>query len=159
MKKGKALTPQQERFCQLFVTGEEFLGNGTKSYAEAYGIEQEGNWYKTCAAAASRLLRGVKIANRISEMLNLVMNDQTVDNELGYVIAQKADLNSKVAAIREYNKLKKRVSEVQVNDVKILVLPNTLLQKNAIPVSIPEFNTRPRKDSSRQTQVSSNSSR
>ncbi len=158
-KKGKPLTPQQERFCQLFVMDEELLGNGTRSYAEAYGVEQEGNWYKTASAAASRLLRSVKISERISVILNLVMNDQTVDNELGYVITQKSDLNAKVSGIREYNKLKKRISDVQINDVKILVLPNTLLKKNAIPISISESNTVPGNHSIRQPQVQSNTSR
>ena len=116
---------------------EEFLGNGTRAYADAYGFEQEGNWWKTCAAGASRMLKSTKISNRINEILKVVMNDAIVDNELGYVIAQKSDLNSKVAAIREYNKLKKRISDVTINDVKVLVLPAALLQKNAIEISKP----------------------
>ncbi len=128
---------QQETFCQNFVLKEEFLGNGTRAYADAYDIPQEGNWWKVCASGASRLLKSPKISSRVNEILKLVMNDAIVDNELGYVIAQKSDLNSKVAAIREYNKLKKRVSDLQINDIKVLVLPNVLLKKNAIPLSNP----------------------
>lgn len=135
LQTNRPLTPQQEIFCQNFVLKEEFLGNGTRAYADAYGIDQEGNWWKVCASGASRLLKSIKISNRINAILKVIMNDAIVDNELGYVIAQKSDLNSKVAAIREYNKLKKRVSDIQINDVKVLVLPSALLQKNAIPIS------------------------
>lgn len=157
LQTSRPLTPQQEIFCQNFVLREEFLGNGTRAYADAYGIEQEGNWWKTCAAGASRLLKSVKIANRIGDILKIVMNDAIVDNELGYVIAQKSDLNSKVAAIREYNKLKKRVSDLQINDVKVLVLPNTLLQKNEIPIS--DIKSLAGNSSKGQTQVQSVKSR
>lgn len=153
----RPLTPQQEMFCQNFVLSEEFLGNGTRAYADAYGIDQIGNWWKIAASGASRLLKSVKISNRISEILKVVMNDAIVDNELGYVIAQKSDLNSKVAAIREYNKLKKRVSDVTINDVKVLVLPNTLLKKNAIPIS--NINTESRIDSPGHTSLPSGKSR
>jgi len=110
-KKENRLTPPQEKFCRYFVEDEELLGNGTLSYEVAYNIKREGNWYRTCSAAASRLLRSVKISARISELLNIYLNDNLVDNELAYTISQKADLGSKVAAIREYNRLKKRVSE------------------------------------------------
>jgi hypothetical protein len=158
-KTNRPLTPQQEMFCQNFVLKEEFLGNGTRAYADAYGIKMEGNWWKTAAAAASRLLKSTKISNRINEILKIVMNDSIVDNELGYVIAQKADLNSKVAAIREYNKLKKRVSDAPINDVKVLVLPAALMKKNGIPIttkeSLPEPNTLARVSSPRHSQVSS----
>lgn len=135
------LSPQQELFCRSFVMDEEFLGNGTHSYAHAYNIPKEGNWFKKAAVGSSRLLKSVKISNRITELLNLVMNDATVDNELGYVITQKSDLSSKVAAIREYNKLKKRVSDLQINDVKVLVLPSTLIKKNDISISKPVSDT------------------
>ena len=162
-KVNRPLTPQQEMFCQNFVLKEEFLGNGTRAYADAYGFKQEGNWWKTCAAGASRMLKSVKISNRINEILKVVMNDAIVDNELGYVISQKSDLNSKVAAIREYNKLKKRVSDLQINDVKVLVLPGALLEKNGIPTtkqeSISAPNAMARNGSKRQTQIQSSESR
>jgi len=157
LQTGRPLTPQQELFCQNFVLREEFLGNGTRAYADAYGIEEQGGWWKVAANGASRLLKSPKISSRISDILKIVMNDAIVDNELGYVIAQKSDLNSKVAAIREYNKLKKRISDVTINDVKVLVLPSTLLQKNAIPIS--NTNTEPRIDSEGHTPLPSGKSR
>lgn len=157
LQTNRPLTIQQETFCQNFVLVEEFLGNGTRAYADAYNIEKEGNWWKVCASGASRLLKSTKISTRINEILKLVMNDAIVDNELGYVISQKSDLNSKVAAIREYNKLKKRVSELQLSDVKILVLPNVLLKKNGIPVSKSE--SLAGEGSTGQSSVSGNTSR
>jgi hypothetical protein len=157
LQTNRPLTPQQEIFCQNFVLKEEFLGNGTRAYADAYGIDQEGNWWKTCAAGASRLLKSTKISTRINDILKVVMNDAIVDNELGYVISQKSDLNSKVAAIREYNKLKKRISDVTINDVKVLVLPSALLEKNEIPIS--NTNTLAGDSSKGQTQIPSVKSR
>jgi Terminase small subunit. len=157
LQTNRPLTPQQEIFCQNFVLKEEFLGNGTRAYSDAYGIDQVGNWWKTCAAGASRLLKSTKISTRINDILKVVMNDAIVDNELGYVISQKSDLNSKVAAIREYNKLKKRISDVTINDVRVLVLPNTLLKKNEIPIS--NVDSKPGIDSPRQTQIQSDKGR
>lgn len=160
----RPLSPKQERFCQLFVTSEEFLGNGMASYAEAYDIVKEGNWFKNCAVSASRLLKSVKVSARINELLNLVMNNETVDNELSYVIAQKSDLNAKVSAIREYNKLKKRVNDLQINDVKVLVLPSTLISKYGIPTEttekrLPESNSLAGNSSKGYSQIQSIKSR
>jgi hypothetical protein len=38
-------------------------------------------------------------------------NDVAVDKQLATVITQNADFGSKVSAIREYNKLKQRITE------------------------------------------------
>ena len=154
---GRPLTPQQELFCQNFVLREETLGNGTHSYADAYGVDKVGNWWKGASNSASRLLKSPKVSARINEILKLVMNDAIVDNELGYVIAQKSDLNAKVAGIREYNKLKKRISDVTLNDIKVLVLPSILLKKNAIPIS--NTNSEPRTNSEGHTSLPSGKSR
>lgn len=109
MKVGK-LEPRQEKFCRLYVS-EEFFGNGVETYLEVYDIDQtKPNWYKTACSAASRLLSNVKVCQRINELLDEAgLNDPYVDKQLLFLVTQHADFSSKLGAIREYNKLKKRV--------------------------------------------------
>lgn len=110
-EQGKELNEKQLAFCMLYVS-KEFFANGVESYAEAYGInlEDQGK-YNVCAAAASRMLINVNILEKINELLDLAgLNDQFVDKQLTFVIMQNADLGSKVAGIREYNKLKSRIT-------------------------------------------------
>ncbi len=112
MEKEIKLNPKQEKFCQLYATEKEFFGNGTQSYIEAYDPDQsKPNWYKTARSRASELLTSPNVLARINELLDLTLNDQHVDKQLALVITQNADYSSKVAAIREYNKLKQRITE------------------------------------------------
>lgn len=112
-EKNKKLNPKQELFCQLYATDREFFGNGTQSYIEAYEPDRsKPNWYKTCQVSASQLLSNPIVFNRINELLSDEgLNDAFVDKQLLFVIAQHDDKSSKVAAIREYNKLKTRITE------------------------------------------------
>lgn len=63
-----------------------------------------------CAQGARQLLRKPQISKRITQLLNELMTDEFVDGELVKVISQDAELKPKVAAIGEYNKLKKRTT-------------------------------------------------
>lgn len=105
------LNLSQERFCQLYATHKDFFGNGVDSYAEAYDVDQtKPNWYMAAAASASRLLKSVKVIDRINEILEKTgFNDAFVDKQLSFMVAQHADLGSKLGAIKEYNKLKQRI--------------------------------------------------
>ena len=106
------LNPKQELFCQLYATEREFFGNGTQSYIEAYDPDQsKPNWYRTARSRASELLTNPNVLARINKLLDVTLNDQHVDKQLALVITQNADYSSKVAAIREYNKLKQRIIE------------------------------------------------
>ncbi len=115
MKKNKetGLNPKQEQFCQLYATEKEFFGNGVESYLEVYDIDRtKPNWYKTACVTASKLLSNNKVCTRIAELLTTEgFNDQNVDKQLLFVINQHLEFGSKVAAIREYNKLKQRIVE------------------------------------------------
>lgn len=112
-KKDDKLNAKQELFCQLYASDREFFGNGVQSYIEAYKPETKSpNWYKTVCSASSRLLSDVKVCKRINELLSAEgLNDEFVDKQLLYVIAQHDDRGAKVAAIREYNKLRARITE------------------------------------------------
>lgn len=112
-KLANGLNPQQERFCQLYATEREFFGNGVQSYLEAYddSIDRsKPNWYKTACVAASQLLSNVKVFDRINGLLEETgFNDIAVDKQLSFLMHQQADFTNKMAAIREYNKLKQRI--------------------------------------------------
>ena len=107
------LNPKQEYFCELFASNREFFGNGVQSYIESYQPDQtKKGWYNVARSRASELLTSPNILNRINELLDLgPLNNEFVDKQLGFVITQNADFPSKVAAIREFNKLKKRITE------------------------------------------------
>ena len=106
----KLENPKQELFCQYYSSTEEFFGNGVESYIKAYQTENGKRiTYKSAKTCAYRLLTNVDILARINELMDLFLNDQVVDKELSFVVMQKGDLSAKVAAIREYNKLKQRI--------------------------------------------------
>lgn len=120
------LNPKQERFCELYSSHEEFFANGTMAYIEAYDVNtSKPNAYKVAQASASRLLSKVMILDRINELLELRgLNDVYVDKQLEFLITQNAELGTKLAAIREYNKLKSRIVEKSELNV---VMPTPIL--------------------------------
>lgn len=110
---------RQEKFCQLFASDAEFFGNGVQSYIEAYNIDtSKKGAYAGARASASILLTKPNILARINELLeSAVLNDEFVDKQLSFLISQNADFSSKIAAIREYNALKKRITKkIEVED-------------------------------------------
>lgn len=120
------LSFKQEKFCQIYATNKEFFGNGGESYAEAYGLDRKKTgWYKVAQASASRLLSKVKICDRINQILTETgFNDNFVDKQLSFLLTQHADFTSKLGAIREYNKLKKRIEEKNNSVIQIINLPD-----------------------------------
>lgn len=106
------LNPRQEKFCQHYVS-KEFFANGVQAYIEAYDIVVESQKdYNSACAAASRLLSNVNICDRINDLLDEAgLNDNFVDKELLFLIQQHADYKSKLGSIREYNKLKSRITD------------------------------------------------
>lgn len=107
------LNEKQEMFCQLYTSSKEFFGNGVQAYLEVYDIDQsKPNWYKTACANASRLLSNEKVCLRINEMLESNgLSNEFVDKQTLFLITQHADFGNKLGAIREYNKLKGRITE------------------------------------------------
>ena len=106
------LNLKQEQFCKLYATDQEFFGNGVQSYIEVYEPDMtKPNWYKSACASASQLLSNIKVFTRINELLEETgFNDVAVDKQLSFLIHQQADFNAKMSAIREYNKLKQRIT-------------------------------------------------
>jgi phage terminase small subunit len=105
------MTFQQKRFCELYVS-KEFFGNGVESYMEAYNIDKtkEGA-YESARTGAWRLLTDVDILNKINELLDSNgLNDEFVDKQTLFLITQNADFTAKNTAIKEYNKVRGRIT-------------------------------------------------
>lgn len=122
------LNDKQELFCQIYTTDKDFFGNGTATYAEAYGLDLSNpKDYNTARANGSRLLMNANILKRIDELLELgTLNDTFVDRQLAKLISQDADFGAKVSAIREYNKLRARIVEKIDHTTKGKELPTPI---------------------------------
>lgn len=109
------LTLQQKRFAELYTSDTEFFGNGVNSYAEAYHIDlTKKNSYKVAQVNASRLLSNAIILDYMNKLLDdMGLNDVHVDKQLAFLITQNAELGVKMAAIREFNKLRQRLEGKQ----------------------------------------------
>lgn len=107
------LNPRQEMFCRLYATDKEFFGNGVQTYIEVYDPDtSKPNWYKIACQSASQILSNIKVCKKINELLEEQgLNDQFIDKQLLFLVTQHDDKGSKLAAIREYNKLKKRIDD------------------------------------------------
>lgn len=64
--------------------------------------------YDVCASNASRLLKNVKIQQRIITLSNEFMSDAVIDKRLKEIALKGEDKDS-IQAIKEYNKLKQRI--------------------------------------------------
>ncbi len=130
--------PKHELFCQFYVMNEALFGNSTNCYAQAYdydfdtldrenavwgmktdrhgeeyeAIVEESDYEKAkniCAVQGSRLLRKVKVQNRITTLLNELMTDEMVDSQLVKVIMQDTNLPAKIQAVKAYNEVRGRI--------------------------------------------------
>jgi hypothetical protein len=108
------LNLKQEEFCKLYVLADkDFFGNGVAVYVEVYKPDKtKKNWYKSACVRASQLLSSLKVCNRINELLEEGgLNDQFIDKQLLFLATQHADFGAKIAAIKEYNQLKTRITK------------------------------------------------
>jgi hypothetical protein len=106
------LNPKQEIFCQLY-TSKEFYWNWVQTYIEVYKPDQNAkNWYKNACSMASQILSNLKVYTRINELLDSSgLNDQFVDKQLLFLVSQHEEKWAKLWAIKEYNALKKRITQ------------------------------------------------
>lgn len=108
----KSLNPRQELFCRYFAgLGERLLmANATASYMEAYGIKESKKSYQAARKSASDLLTNPHIKTMVDRLFNEQFKSEVIDNELLKAILQDKEIHAKVQAIREYNRLKGRVT-------------------------------------------------
>ncbi len=106
------LTQQQEKFCQTYCSPDEFFGNGTQSYMEAYNKKMTKHNLSIAKSGAYENLKKPHILRRIDELLSKGgLNDQAVDKQLDFLIKQKAEMGVSLGAIKEYNKLRGRITD------------------------------------------------
>lgn len=125
------LTLKEERFCHFYVRNETTRGNKTQSYAAGYGIDLDklsGEKRKdekgevigssdrekqetVCASMAIRLLRKAKVSKYVQQLWNDTLKNEIVDGELAKIILQNEEMPTKLGGIREYNRLRKRITE------------------------------------------------
>lgn len=107
------LNPKQELFCQAYAGNDDrdYFGNGTQAYIMAYDIDLSVKGaYEAARADASRLLTNGNILARIRNIMETnTLNDEMVDKQMNFWIHQHAYPMASIAAIKEYNKVKKRV--------------------------------------------------
>ena len=117
------LNLKQKQFCKLYVS-KEFFANGGQSYIEAYDINtNKDGAYKGAISSAYNLLINTDILFYINELLELTgLNDTFVDKQMELLITQNADFGSKLGAIREYNKLKTRITEKIKHSVEVVTV-------------------------------------
>src|SRR3990167_11007504 len=134
----KKLNPKQELFCQNYVNNRETFGNGTISYAGAYGLdvslngsEEQKSQYWSANVCAAQLLAIPSIKDRVVKLLNDLLKDEIVDGELSKVIQQDNELGAKVSAIREWYKVKGRYAP-EKHDVNFGRKPTEALDKEEV---------------------------
>ncbi len=116
------LSIRQEKFCELYTTDTEFFGNWAQSYLEVYDIDRsKPNWYKTACVNASKLLSNAKVYTRINDLLESQgLNNEFADKQLLFLMSQQVDFTNKLWAVREFNKLKKRIDNKMELEIKDL---------------------------------------
>jgi hypothetical protein len=110
-EEGRELTLKQRYFCQLYCTDKDFFANGVKSYMKAYGMMPTESNYNTAKARANKLLQNTTLLSYCDKLLELEgLNDVEVDKQMQFWIKQRAYPSASVAAIKEYNNLRKRIN-------------------------------------------------
>ena len=108
----KNLTPEQKKFCEIYVTA-EFFCNWTESYLEAFWLDKKTQ-RQQASVCASKLLSQVKMLAYIDSLIDYAwLNDQFVDKQLLKLIQQDSEKNVKLWAIKEYNILKVRIEKAK----------------------------------------------
>jgi len=119
---GKLSNSQHEKFCTLYTT--KHLGNATQSYLEVYKCD-----YETAKTNGSALLTNTHNKERIRLLLDKQgFTDENADANHLYIINQFEDLPSKMRAIEQYNKLKRRIEDVPQGPT-IYIVDHVKLQK------------------------------
>lgn len=104
------LTERQKLFCILYTTDKACFGNAAASYAEAYGLN-DSQRKKMGRQCGYKLLTNTYVKDFTDKFLKLGFTDDAVDNELAKIIHQNKQLQPKIQAISEYNKLRSRIKD------------------------------------------------
>lgn len=102
-----------ERIEDIQEQIEELRNNKDRGYTiDVKNLESKIKSIESGArSSAYRLLTTTHIRARIDALMDSMISDEFNDREMQYVISQRFDLASKVAAMREYNALRKRIAK------------------------------------------------
>lgn len=119
----------------------DLFGNGTRCYMLAYGFDaeteklkqeiqklqedHEGGYtrlvdirerrikslYDSARNRASELIAKRYIRDRVNFLMDQLLENSFMDRELAFVAGQRYDLNAKIAAIREWNRMNDRTKD------------------------------------------------
>lgn len=107
------LNTKQEQFCRAYVSKELFW-NGTQAYMSVYDCKET-----TARVQASIFLTNPNICERINTLLEEAwLTDNNADKQLLFCMNQYADLSIKLQAVREYNRVKWRVTKNYNTSIK-----------------------------------------
>ena len=114
-KKQLNLSLKEKLFIKYYLFGceKEFeFSNGTKSYAKAYGYDiKDEKDYNVCGVESSKYLKKPKLKEYMIEMLEEAgLNDDIADAKLIEILKNGNNVEA-LGAIREYNKLKQRITD------------------------------------------------
>lgn len=137
----------QERFCFFYASGKNMdtFGNAYKSYVAAFGFQEKLNkaneeltvipynhetkrkekrqeiqrMENSCRSNASHLLTNHNIIARCDHLLLQLYSEQNADSSLAWAMAQTKDVASKVAAVREFNRVRNRVKDKVEGEIVI----------------------------------------
>jgi len=102
------LTLQNKLFCELYATNEDFFGNGTRAYIEAYKLKLEQ--YNSAGSSAKNLLIKPHILAYINKIMTEIgFNEAHADKQLSFLMTQNAEMGVKLGAIKEFNALRQRI--------------------------------------------------
>ncbi len=140
------LKQEKEVFLRYYVQGQATRNNAMRSYMLVKNLNEDdwskedrleevqdeygkfstvkkprsSEWYRrthSCQVAAHDWLCQPKVNARRMQLTTELLKDSIIDNELAKVIIQDEDLGAKNVAIKEYNKLAKRI--VDQKDVRM----------------------------------------
>ena len=105
-----SLKPNQQAFCRNYILNKQTKWCWQHSYAQAYWKDPIVD-NATCRTNASRLLAKDDIKKYCRALLDeYIFNDMEIDLELSKIIQQDHNLLSKLWWIKEYNRLRKRLT-------------------------------------------------
>lgn len=89
---------------------DDLMGKRPKGYSVEVDRLEQGirRMENNARSRASMLISKRDISHRLDFLLDALISDETMDRELAFTAAQRYDLNSKVQAIKEYNRVKDR---------------------------------------------------
>lgn len=143
-EKPKRIDPRWELFGTLFASGtnRNTFNNALRSYAIAYDYEPKIDKLKeeltlipysrdkerkekreeilrienVCKTCGAKLLTNAIILEIVNRIYKESFTEVEADNQLNKAMKQDKDYASKVAAVREFNRLKNRVEEKIINN-------------------------------------------